>query len=197
LTPEERAAICKELGIDDLPASRYDDVPEEHPPVTGSGLMTYKKVLALIDPLATAAFEKFIPAHIVVDQSFSAREFHPFLCKAISFRTDLPVPSNDLIYRSTGVPAGIGEKAWYPWLAVELQKMYDGFGAQAISPPLLWRTNGYEGTVPLIGFIVKLDIRPKAGETLEDTTASMGLLAPPDLTSGLDSDQKHGGSKWR
>lgn len=178
MTPEEKEAICGELGIDKLPALRYDDVPEEHPPVTGGGLMTYKKVLALIDPIATAAFERFIPAHVVIDSSLSARDFHPFLCKGISFRTDLPVPSNDRIFRSTGVPGGVGEKAWYPWLAVELQKMFDGYGARAVSPPLLWRTNGHEGTVPLLGFIVKLDIRPKDGETIEDTTASMGLLAP-------------------
>ena len=88
------------------------------------------------------------------------------------------MPARVLMQDLTGVPAVADERAWYPWLALELKKLYDGYGARGVSPPLLWRTNGYEGTVPLIGLIAKFDLTPKDGLELEDQTASMAVLAP-------------------
>ena len=176
MLPQEKAAILEELGLSDFPTPRLE-VPEAHPlPV--KGYMTYQKCLTCVDPLATAAFEKYIPASCHIDQGLSARDFHPYWTKGVSIRTDIPAPSDPRIARLTGVPAVADERAWYPWLAIELKKLYDGYGARAVSPPLIWRTNGHEGTVPLIGLIAKFDLTPKDGQTIEDQTASMAVLAP-------------------
>lgn len=177
---QERAAILEELGLDKLPEPRYE-VPEEHPPLPVGGYMSFRKSLECVDPIATAAFERYIPSSCVVDQGLSARDFHAFWTKGISIRTDLPVPSNERIWRSTGIEPYVNqEQARYLWLAVELRKLYEGHQARRMSLPLVWRTNGHEATVPLLGFIVKLDLTPDDGQTMEERTASMAVLTPPE-----------------
>ena len=183
MTPEERESIRKELGLDTLPAPR-GPVPQEHPPVSPGGLLNFHKALSCVDALSTAAFERFIPPSVVIDQSLSARTFHPFFSKAVSIRTDLPPPVDERITRLTGIPYERSDRAFFAWLAQELRILFEGHAPRASSPPLIFRTDGFEGTVPLMGFIVFFDMSPADGETLEDrlenNTASMALLVGPE-----------------
>lgn len=181
---ERRDEVLKALGLSKTPDPRME-MPEEHPIPVGSAMLNFKKALQLVDPLETAAFERFIPNHIVIDQSLDARAFHPEASKCITFRTDLPIPSNRRVFSSTGIGTEQNAQNQYLWLSQELERHWTELGARAMAPPLLFRTNGSDGTVPLLGLMMKLDLRPS-----DDVgKANWGLLGHRMNKIELDEDE--------
>jgi hypothetical protein len=160
-------------------------MPDEHPVPVGSAMLNFKKALQLVDPLETAAFERYLPDGIVIDQSMDAAAFHPEASKCISFRTDLPIPSNTRVFASTGIGTEQNAQNQYLWLAQELGRHWEELGARAMAPPLVFRTNGHGGTVPLLGLIMKLDLRPAD----ERAGANWGLMGPRVSKVELDEDE--------
>lgn len=161
------------------------EMPEEHPIPVGSALLNFKKALQLVDPLESAAFEKYIPDGVVIDQTMDARVYHPEASKCITFRTDLPIPSNRRVFASTGIGTEQNAQNQYLWLAQELGRHWEELGARAMAPPLVFRTHGANGTVPLLGLMLKLDLRPKD----ENAKANWGLLGHREPTVVLDEDE--------
>jgi hypothetical protein len=95
----------------------------------------------------------------------------------------LPVPSNRKVFRATGIGNEPNAHNHYLWLAQELGRHVEELGARAIAPPLIFRTSGATGTVPFLGCILKLDVRPKDGQTVLDQGANWALLGhrPPQV----------------
>lgn len=139
-------------------------------------MLRYRKVLSLIDPIETAAFERFIPWGIQIDQSLDARVFHPEYTRAISIRSDIPIPTVAKIERITGIGSAPTAHNHYLWLARELGRHQEELGFVACAPPLIFRTNGAEGTMPLVGWITKVRYELKDGLTRLDVGANWGLL---------------------
>lgn len=160
-------------------------MPEEHPVPVGSAVLNFKKALQLVDRLETASFDRYIPDGIVIDQTMDATAFHPEASKCITFRTDLPIPSNRRVFSSTGIGTEQTAQNQYLWLAQELGRHWEELGARAMAPPLVFRTHGHNGTVPLLGLVMKLDLRPRD----EGEQVAWGLLGQRANKVELDEDE--------
>ncbi len=184
----EQKEILQKLGLDTLPGPRYQVTDPHHIP-SGSQLLNFKKALKLVDAIETAAFGRYIPDTLIVDQSLDSRAFSAAHSRAIMIRTDLPIPGGPKVFRSTGIGAEPNTHTHYLWLAQELKRHVDELGATAISPPLIFRTSGHDDTAPLLGAVFKLDLRPKDGQTAEDMGANWALLGPRAPQVHLDEDE--------
>jgi len=179
--------VLKTLGLDKLPDPRIP-VPDSHPP-PGNGLLNFKKAVQLVDYLETAAFTKYIPDGVNIDQSMDSASFDPEASRCISLRTDLPIPSNRKVFGATGIGAEPNAQNHYLWLAQELGKHVEELGARAIAPPLVFRTNGANGTVPFLGLIMKLDLHIPDGKTVLDQGANWALMGPRAPEVRLEGDE--------
>ena len=183
MTPERQVELAHELGLDAPPAPRYDDVPQAHPESPNWLRPKFLKALQLVDQIETWAFERFIPNSCVVDPNIDARvQGDPELHFAVCIRTDRPPPSNNLIWRSTGIkPDSMDKGNFYQWLAVEVARMFSETGAKAMGAPLIFRTKGNRkkpDIVPFLGAICKFDRTPPDGQKMHDQMANVGLLVP-------------------
>jgi hypothetical protein len=184
----DQQEILSKLGLDRPPTGRYEvGVPHSQP--SGSQLLNFKKALQLVDPIETASFGRYIPNDLVIDQSIDTRVFDPENSKMVPIRTDLPIPSGPKVYRATGIGSEPNAHNHYLWLAQELRRHVIELGARATSPPLIFRTHGYGGTVPLLGAMFTLDTRPPTGLTKDDIGANWALLAPKAPQVHLDEDE--------
>jgi hypothetical protein len=187
--PLTDAELAREFGLDSVPQPRVS-VPQRTPPIPSWFKPKFFKALQLVDQIETWAFERFIPAGCVIDQSIDARiltddiELHA----AVLVRTDMPPPSNDLIWRATGVkpsghPEAMSTENFYRWLAIEVANEYRRIGARAMGVPLIFRTKGDPKNpvvVPYVGAICKFDRRPPDGRTRADMVAGVGVLVPAE-----------------
>lgn len=179
----KREEVLKELGLDKMPAARVD-VPDEHAPVLGRSLLNYRKALQTVDPLETAAFESYIPLDVQIDPSIDPYAFHPELSKAIMFRTDVPIPSNDMVKRATGIGAEQTPDNQRKWLAQEFRRFYQEFGVRAVSRPLVFRWASAEP--PVFGCILKLDPRKR----YENAGANWALLGEKRTTQVVTENEE-------
>lgn len=184
----ETQEILSKLGLDRLPDPRYS-VSAAHDVLSGARLLNHKKALKLVDPIESAAFMRFVPDDIVIDQSLDARIFSSTFSRAVMIRTDVKIPTGPKVFAATGIGAEPTAENHYRWLWVEIRKYIDGLGACAVSPILISRTHGADGTVPLLIASFKLDIRAKDGETIEDQAATWALLGPRAPEVRLDEDE--------
>lgn len=180
---DEKAEALKLLGLDRAPDARLPGLWEHDAPPPGRALLNFKKALQLVDMLETAAFEKYIPDGVVIDQTMDARAFSPEYSKCVMLRTDQPIPSNRRVFASTGIGVEPNAHNHYLWLAQELGRHVLELGARAIAPPLIFRTCGADETVPFLGLILKIDPRPTDGLTALDQGANWALLGqrPPEV----------------
>lgn len=175
MTNEE---ILDRLGLDKMPPPRIAGLEDSYKQMpSGSQLLNFKKALQLVDPIETAAFEPYIPDDVVIDQSIDPRSFSPDTSRAIMLRTDIPIPSNLRVFRSTGISRTPNAHNHYRWLGQELSRHMLEFGSRAVSPPLIFRTHGADKTAPLLGMIIKLDPR-KRHENAGANWALMGERVP-------------------
>jgi len=179
--------IKRKLGVDRLPDPRLP-VPHELPTPGKGDLVNYRKALELVDIIETAAFEKYLPDDVVIDQTVDTRAFDPGSTRAISIRTDMPIPSNYRIFRSTGIGREPNSHNYYLWMAQEIKRHVLELGACAISRPYIFRVGGQQKTVPFIGAIFKVIVKPKDGQTELDMGARWGLLTPKSERT-LSSDR--------
>jgi hypothetical protein len=185
----QRADALERLGLDKAPEARLPGLWEQDAPPPGKALLNFKKALQLVDPIETASFEKYIPDGVVIDQAMDTRAFNPEASRCVMLRTDQPIPSNYRVFRSTGIGTEPNTNNHYMWLAQELGRHILELGARAISPPLIFRTSGSNGTVPFIGLIMKMDTRPADGMTVADQGANWGLLGQRAPEVRLDEDE--------
>ena len=173
----DQKEILSSLGLDRPPTGRYE-VGVPHTVPIGSRLLNFKKALQLVDPIETASFGRYIPNDLVIDQSIDTRVYNPDTSRMVPIRTDLPIPTGPKVERATGIGAEPNAHNHYLWLATELKRHVVELGASAVSPPLIFRTHGYGGTVPLLGAMFSLVVRPADGLTKEDVAANWAVLAP-------------------
>jgi hypothetical protein len=174
---DDKARIREKLGLDKIPDPRMP-VPHALPDPGKGDLVNYRKAVALVDPIETAAFEKYLDPEMVIDQEMDTRAFHPEQTRALTIRTDMPIPTNNRIFKSTGIGAETNSQNYYLWLAQEIKRHWIELGCRAISRPYVFRCSGASGTVPFIGVIFKVDTRPKDGQTNLDQGANWALLTP-------------------
>jgi hypothetical protein len=179
--------LAREMGLDKPPPLRYDDAPKAHKDAPTWLKPKFLKALQLVDQIETWAFEKFIPDVCTIDQSIDAHvQGNPELHFAVCVRTDRPPPSNDLVWRATGIkpvghPEAMGAANFYQWLAIEVANMYREVGAKSMGVPLIFRTKGSRFNplvIPFVGAICKFDRRPPDGQRMADQMANVGVLVP-------------------
>jgi hypothetical protein len=175
---DQRADALKALGLDKAPDARVPGLWEQDAPPPGRALLHFRKAVQLVDPIETAAFEKYIPDGVIIDQSMDARHFHKDYSKCVMLRTDQPIPSNRRVFASTGIGVEPNAHNHYLWLAQELGRHFLEMGADAIAPPLLFRTSGADGTVPFLGLVMKLRPKIPDGQTALDVGANWAMLGP-------------------
>lgn len=176
----EITKALRELGLKRIPTPRAAAPPPRAGIEDAAKLFNFRKALSCVDPLDTASFSRYIPEKIVIDHSLDPRRFVPGWTYAICVPTDVPVPSNDVVYRATGISSSPTKRNFYLELAGSLLRAYNEYGARAMSRPLIFRTSGYQGTRPLMGVIVTFDRTPPEGCTQEDIMARVGVLAEHD-----------------
>ncbi len=178
-----REEVLKELGLDKMPAPRTE-VPQEHAPIMGHSLLNYRKALQTVDVLETAAFEPYIPLDVEIDASIDPTAFHPELSKAIMFRTDVPIPSNDRVLKATGIGAEQTPHNQRKWLAQSFRRFYDELGVRALSRPLVFRWGS--ATPPMFGCILKIDPRKR----YENAGANWALLGEKRTTQVVAENEE-------
>lgn len=181
------AETLRELKLLREPEARYDLPKEpEDTPSASQVNVNFLKAVTLIDPIATAAFERYLPSALVIDRSIDGRSFKQGYSHAVMVRRDKPVPSSDKLAASTGI---VGDEEHKPedllrWLGLEVHNAYSEFGASACSPPLVFFFGGHRHgvlrrkTIPFIGAIVKFALKPKDGQTIQDLHNDWGIMAP-------------------
>lgn len=186
MSPQE-AEIAADLGLSQLPGPRYDDIPKAQPDPEEAGcVMRFKKALTLVDPIATAAFSRYIPDMIPIDQSLDSRGWSRGYSFAVNIRTDKPIAVNRKITAATGIGKGANEKNWYQLIAQRMLQLYIEMGAYCMSPPLIYRTTVKErrsGAIPMLGAIFKFGRRPADGAALSSTQAAWGIMHPATLAT--------------
>lgn len=133
------------------------------------------KALQFVDSIESAAFERYIPTKIVIDQSLNSYSLTVSNTFGAAVRTDVPIPSHVKIEKATGIGATPHAHNHYLWLAQILAKHWDELGPIGCSRPLVWRTYGGKGEKPFVGLIFHLDFLP--GNRL-NTGANWALLTP-------------------
>jgi hypothetical protein len=151
-----REEIKARLGISQLPETRYD-APD---PGESPAAVKLWKALKCVDVIETCAFERYIPPRIVIDQTMDPYSLSTENTWAAAVRTDVPIPSHVKIERICGIGATPNAHHHYIWLAQIFGQHWDELGPVGSSRPLVWRTNGYEGSKPFLGLIFKLDFSP-------------------------------------
>jgi len=176
----DRDEIKRQLGIDKLPPPRLEGLPDvaDVQRLSGRGALRYRKLTSLIDPIETAAFVRYIPSDVCIDQTLDGRVFHPENSIARSIRTDIEIPVVPKVTAATGITAAPTAENHYIWLAGLLKWAKDELGFAACAPPLIFRTNGAQGTWPLLGFITMVRYEIPDGLTKWNLGARIGLLTP-------------------
>lgn len=172
----ERQQALDALGLANAPAPRLPGLWEQPAAPPGKQILNFKKALQLVDPIETATFAKYIPDDVIIDQAMDARSFSTEGSKCVMLRTDVPIPSVRAVFRSTGIGSEPNAHNHYLWLGQELGRHFLELGARAMAPPLVFRTNGANGTVPFLGLVMRLDLRPKDGQTVLDQGANWALM---------------------
>ena len=180
MTPGAEREIADDLGLSELPPPRYGDIPKEmaSPEELGE-VMRFKKALTLVDPIATAAFSRFIPNQMIVDQGIDARGWSRGYSFAVQIRTDKPPVVNRKVTAATGITKELNERNFYAQIALRMYQLYVEMGAHCVSPPLIFRTTVKDrrtGARPLIGAIFKFGRVPRDGSLLESIQSGWGLL---------------------
>jgi hypothetical protein len=173
------------MGLDEVPVPRTA-VPEPNRPIPAWFKPKFYKALQLVDMIETYAFERFIPNHLVIDKTLDARSYGPDNSFAVCIRIDKPPPSNDQLWRATGIkptwhPEALQADNLYRWLGIEVARLYAEYGATAMAPPLVFRTKGSRWNplvVPILGAVCKFEIKVPAGLTREDIYPNVGCLIP-------------------
>lgn len=186
--------ILEELHLERVPEPRYD-VPIPRSPEEVQASVNHRKAVACVDPLETAAFERFIPDGVVIDQTIDSRSFAPGCTFAVCVPTERPAPVNEKITAATGITNEINRQNHFLELAIWIKRAYDEYGATGMSAPLVFRTEGGPDalgrpTQAMIGAICVFD---RKVENMND----VGLVAPksditPDpegLVSALSTTQ--------
>ena len=186
---DPRAEALKTLGLDRAPDARIPGLWEQDAPPPGRAMLHFKKALQLVDPIETAAFAKYIPDGVVIDQEMDARQFHRDYSKCVMLRTDQPIPSNRRVFAATGIGTEPNAHNHYLWLAQELGRHFLEMGAAAIAPPLLFRTSGADGTVPFLGLVMKLKVKRTDGADALDGGANWALMGPRSPKIELEGDE--------
>jgi hypothetical protein len=179
--------LAREFGLYELPKPRVD-VPKPNKPIPRWWKPSFLKALTLVDQIDTWAFERFIPSVCVIDPSIDVRSLTDNLedHAAVLIRTDQPPPSNDLVWRATGVkptghPDSISKENFLRWLGVEVANEYRRVGARKMGVPLVYSTQAPRfkpWIVPYIGAICRFDRTPPDGMRKEDLTANIGVMVP-------------------
>lgn len=169
--PDTLEDIKKRLGIDQLPEPRYEMATPNRDPST----VKLWKALQLVDAIETAAFERYIPSKIIIDQSINSYSLTVSNTFGAAVRTDVPIPSHVKIEKATGIGTAPHAHNHYNWLAQKLGQHWDELGPVGCSSPLVWRTYGGRGEKPLVGLIFHLSFLP--GNRL-DVGANWAVLTP-------------------
>lgn len=177
--------VLQKLGLDKMPEARMKGLEQREIP-SGGGMLKWKKACQLLDAIESAAFMRYCPDGIVVDQSLDPTSFDPSHSRIISIPTDRPAPVNPKITRATGISANNTAQDQYLYLWTEVVRYVMELGASAISPIRVFRTSGAEGTVPLLGAVFKLDYKIPDGLTREDIGSNLGWLSDKKNNAVLD-----------
>jgi len=165
----------RDLGLPATRTPRYDDIPKDE--ADGVSVKLWKAVKC-IDALATAAFERYIPDELQVDQRLDARLLKRDMTFGCAIPTDIPVPTNRKIARALGIPPNCrDESAFFPALAARMCQIAEQLGVNRLAPPLVFRCDGEPGVSrPLIGLILKFDRTPPDGMRSDELMATIGVL---------------------
>jgi hypothetical protein len=194
MTAERRAEVAHELGLDTLPVPRYDNLPEVSDAAWAVEKFNFQKAIYCVDPLMSAKFMgQSFPPSIPIDQSIDPHVFKRGWSQSSWIDAAKPIPVNDKITAVTGITMYPNETNWFGWIALSLKWAFDESGARAMSPVLIYRTEGILKQVPgfrkrqrlgkLIGWIYTLDRTPKDGLRMEDMVKNVGILHPSSMHS--------------
>lgn len=204
MTPQERQEIARQMGLDKPPTPRVT-VPEDNAPVTKEWSPSFYKAVRLIDPIETAAFERFIPDFCVLDLAIDTRIFKRGMSHLASVRIDMPPPSDDRIAATTGVlsrrhPDAMSRPNFYRWLGIIVADWYRQINAEAMGVPLIFATrapkngarNPWNPIVPILGAICKFVARSRSDPNFEER--HLGVLRVPrhTVTHALDEPRRPG-----
>lgn len=170
-----KEAVLKELGLDQMPEARLKGSAPAGNTNPRSNI-TFKMAVQLVDPIESAAFMRYLPDWVPVDQSLDPRAFDPTTSRAMSLFTDAEIPMHPKIARALGMTSEPHAHNHYLWLMQDVVRHITELGAAAISPLHIFRTSGAEGHRPLLGVIFKLRYEIPDGLTREDIGANLGLL---------------------
>jgi hypothetical protein len=157
-----------------MPEARLQGVDKAPPSATS--MMTFKMAVSIVDPIESAAFMRYLPDRIRVDQDLDARDFSPDHSRAISIFTDEAIPLHPKIARALGMTEEPNAHNHYIWLANEVDRHLNELGAVSVSPVLIFRTSGGMGHRPLLGALFKLRYEIPDGQTRYDIGSNLGLL---------------------
>lgn len=185
MTPERERELAREMGLDAPPTPRTA-IPTANRPIPAWFKPKFYKALELVDMIETYAFERFIPNHLVIDKAMDARAYAPDNSFAVCIRIDKPPPSDDRIWRATGIkptwhPEALQADNLYRWLGIEVARLYTEYGATSMAPPLVFRTKGSRWNpliIPILGAVCKFEIKVPMGLTREDVYPNIGALIP-------------------
>lgn len=188
------ADLLRELKLEKIPQPR-EAVPSPRADIRNSSqIINFKKAVACVDALETAAFERFIPDGVSVNQQVDTRTFVPGWSMAFMVPTDRPVPMNEKLAALMNVKLtdASTKAAYFAELGTQIRRAYSEYGARSISPPLVFSTSGAKteigkSTTPFIGVIVTFDRTPPDGLTELDLMNDVGVLADvSDITPDPD-----------
>lgn len=171
------------MGLDQVPALRYERAPDEN--VKMERAVNFRKALQCVDPLRTAAFERYIPDCCVIDMEVATAVYCEGMNDAVLIRTDVPPPldpsnpSNLKVSHATGIPYRLDDQAFFIWLGKELELRWVAWGARRMGPPLVFCGRGdpnTPGAQPFIGLIMKF------ARNVSDVPADWGAIIPPGMT---------------
>jgi hypothetical protein len=188
MTPERRLEVAAELGMDQIPIPRYEDLPEVTDAAWATEKYNFQKALQCVDAVASAAFMGYVERlGLPIDQAMDPRQFKRGWSQALQLDTSRPIPVNAKVTAATGITKTRCEANWYGWLALNIKWTFDESGARAISPVLMARTEGIRRNGRVIGRylipVYKLDRTPKYGMTEAEMMASVGITHPSTTPS--------------
>lgn len=184
MTPERQKELAQQMGLDDVPKPRYEDIPPENVPM--GRLVEFKKMVMLGDRLLTAAFWRFIPDCVVIDHMMDGTTYSGDNCFGAMIRTDIPPPVNVKITRATGLRGTMETDNFLLWLGMILKEHWTALAPRAMAPPLISAGRGNNpkrgitipGARPFMGIAMKFDLRPPDGRTMADIQPSYGAIVP-------------------